>query len=75
MTINYSTHLLTKGNKMSPILDTARGRFYRRGDVFTTGKSGITGTITEIMQIITDGARQNLAPHVIIYIPTNKGTK
>jgi len=57
---------------MSPILDTARGRFYRRGDVFTTGKSGITGTITEI---ITDGARQNLAPHVIIYIPTNKGTK
>ena len=31
---------------MSPILDTARGRFYRRGDVFTTGKSGITGTIT-----------------------------
>jgi len=51
MTINYSTHLLTKGNKMSPILDTARGRFYRRGDVFTTSKSGITGTITEIIAI------------------------
>jgi len=34
---------------MSPILDTAKGRFYRKGDVFTTGKSGITGTITEIV--------------------------
>ena len=36
---------------MSPILDTAKGRFYRRGDVFTTGKSGITGTISEIIAI------------------------
>ncbi len=26
---------------MSPILDVKRGRFYRKGDVFTTGKSGI----------------------------------
>ena len=36
---------------MSPILDVKRGRFYRRGDVFTTGKSGITGTINEIVSI------------------------
>jgi hypothetical protein len=36
---------------MSPILDTAKGRFYRKGDVFTTGKSGVTGTITEIVAI------------------------
>ena len=34
-----------------PILDTAKGRFYRKGDVFTTGKSGITGTISEIIAI------------------------
>ena len=51
MTINYSTHPLTKGNKMSPILDTAKGRFYRKGDVFTTGKSGVTGTIAEIISV------------------------
>jgi len=51
MTINYSTHLLMKGNQMSPILDVKRGRFYRKGDVFTTGKSGITGSITEIISI------------------------
>ncbi len=51
MTINYSTHLLTKGNQMSPILDVKRGRFYRKGDVFTTGKSGITGSITGIISI------------------------
>ena len=36
---------------MAPILDTAKGRFYRKGDVFTTGKSGITGTISEIVAI------------------------
>jgi len=36
---------------MSPILDVKRGRFYRKGDVFTTGKSGITGTIQEIVAI------------------------
>ena len=36
---------------MSPILDVKRGRFYRKGDVFTTGKSGITGTISEIVSI------------------------
>ena len=36
---------------MSPILDTKKGRFYRVGDVFTTGKSGITGTISEIVAI------------------------
>ena len=36
---------------MSPILDTAKGRFYRKGDVFTTGKSGVTGTISEIVSI------------------------
>jgi hypothetical protein len=36
---------------MSPILDVKKGRFYRKGDVFTTGKSGITGTITEIVSI------------------------
>jgi hypothetical protein len=51
MLINYSTNQLPKGNKMSPILDTAKGRFYRKGDVFTTGKSGITGTIEEIVSI------------------------
>jgi len=36
---------------MSPILDTAKGRFYSRGDIFTTGKSGVTGTITEIISV------------------------
>ena len=36
---------------MSPILDTKKGRFYKKGDVFTTGKSGITGTISEIISI------------------------
>ena len=36
---------------MSPILDTAKGRFYKKGDTFTTGKSGITGTISEIISI------------------------
>ncbi len=36
---------------MSPILDVKKGRFYRVGDVFTTGKSGITGTISEIVSI------------------------
>lgn len=36
---------------MSPILDVKRGRFYKRGDVFTTGKSGVTGTISEIIAI------------------------
>jgi len=36
---------------MSPILDTKKGRFYLKGDVFTTGKSGITGTISEIISI------------------------
>jgi len=36
---------------MSPILDTAKGRFYRKGDVFTTGKSGVTGTIAEIISV------------------------
>jgi len=52
---------------MAPILDVAKGRFYRTGDIFTTGKSGITGTIAEIIAV--------LAPYVIILIPTNKGTK
>ncbi len=33
------------------LLDVKRGRFYRKGDVFTTGKSGITGSITEIISI------------------------
>ena len=36
---------------MSPILDTKKGRFYKKGDVFTTGKSGITGTISEIISV------------------------
>ena len=36
---------------MSPILDTKKGRFYKKGDVFTTGKSGITGTISEIIAV------------------------
>lgn len=36
---------------MSPILDVKKGRFYKRGDVFTTGKSGVTGTISEIIAI------------------------
>ena len=36
---------------MAPILDTAKGRFYRKGDVFTTGKSGVTGTIAEIIAV------------------------
>jgi hypothetical protein len=36
---------------MSPILDVRKGRFYKKGDVFTTGKSGITGTISEIVSI------------------------
>jgi len=33
---------------VAPITNTKTGRFYKRGDVFTTGKSGITGTISEI---------------------------
>ncbi len=36
---------------MAPILDVAKGRFYRTGDIFTTGKSGITGTIAEIIAV------------------------
>jgi len=36
---------------MSPILDVTKGRFYSRGDIFTTGKSGVTGTITEIIAV------------------------
>jgi hypothetical protein len=36
---------------MAPITNTATGRFYKKGDVFTTGKSGITGNITEIISI------------------------
>ena len=36
---------------MSPILDTAKGKFYRLGDTFTTGKSGITGSISEIISV------------------------
>jgi hypothetical protein len=36
---------------MSPILDVAKGRFYRLGDTFTTGKSGVTGAISEIISI------------------------
>jgi hypothetical protein len=36
---------------MAPITNTKTGRFYRRGDVFTTGKSGITGTISEIISV------------------------
>jgi len=36
---------------MSPILDTAKGRFYRIGDTFTTGKSGVTGSISEIISV------------------------
>lgn len=36
---------------MSPITNTKTGRFYKKGDVFTTGKSGITGTISEIIAI------------------------
>ena len=36
---------------MSPILDVKRGRFYRKGDTFTTGKSGITGSISEIISV------------------------
>ena len=36
---------------MAPITNTKTGRFYKRGDVFTTGKSGITGTISEIVSI------------------------
>ena len=36
---------------MSPIIDTNKGRFYKKGDVFTTGKSGITGTISEIIAV------------------------
>ena len=36
---------------MSPILDTAKGRFYRLGDTFTTGKSGVTGSISEIISV------------------------
>ena len=51
MSLNYSTNQLSKGNKMSPILDTSKGHFYRKGDVFTTGKSGITGTIAEIISV------------------------
>jgi hypothetical protein len=49
--VKLLTNPLTKGNTMSPILDTTKGRFYRKGDVFTTGKSGITGTIAEIVSI------------------------
>jgi hypothetical protein len=36
---------------VAPITNTKTGRFYKRGDVFTTGKSGITGTISEIVSI------------------------
>jgi hypothetical protein len=36
---------------MSPILDVAKGRFYRIGDTFTTGKSGVTGSISEIISV------------------------
>ena len=36
---------------MAPITNTKTGRFYKRGDVFTTGKSGITGTISEIISV------------------------
>jgi hypothetical protein len=36
---------------MSPILDTAKGKFYRLGDTFTTGKSGVTGSISEIISV------------------------
>lgn len=36
---------------MSPIIDTKKGRFYKKGDVFTTGKSGVTGTIAEIIAV------------------------
>ena len=36
---------------MSPVMDTTKGKFYRIGDTFTTGKSGITGAITEIISV------------------------
>ena len=36
---------------MAPITNTKTGRFYKKGDVFTTGKSGITGTIAEIIAV------------------------
>jgi hypothetical protein len=51
MSLNYSTNQLTKGNKMSPILDVTKGKFYRLGDTFTTGKSGVTGSIREIVSV------------------------
>jgi hypothetical protein len=36
---------------MSPVMDTTKGKFYRIGDTFTTGKSGITGSIREIVSV------------------------
>ena len=32
-------------------MDIAKGKFYRIGDTFTTGKSGITGSIREIVSV------------------------
>ncbi len=36
---------------MSPVFGNNSDSFYRKGDVFTTGKSGITGTIAEIISV------------------------
>jgi hypothetical protein len=36
---------------MSPVTDVTKGKFYKIGDTFTTGKSGITGSIREIHAI------------------------
>lgn len=36
---------------MAHITNTKTGVFYKRGDVFTTGKSGVTGRIQDIIAI------------------------
>jgi hypothetical protein len=36
---------------MSPVFGNNTGSFYRKGDIFTTGKSGITGRLEEIVSV------------------------